>query len=421
MKRPFSLWLYLCLSHWFGWLYRSLIAVRVWQGKEDRARIKERFGKASAIRPNGQLVWIHGASVGECILALALAEKLRGARSDLSFLFTSGTRTSAKLLVDAGHLHQFLPVDTPTAMRRFVSHWRPDLVILLESEIWPNLLNSVKATDTPLVLVNARLNTGSRNKWTKRPRLSKALFEQFNWISAADQPTADFVSQLTGKMPPMLGNLKLLATPAQDEPAWVQQLQNTIAARPVWLAASIHAYEDEVIIEAHRKVIEQQPNALLILAPRHPERGEKIAALCSKAGFSNTRWSQQQPPTGAVFIADTIGDMQAWLSLATIVFVGGSIGAGTGHNPLEAVRANLPVISGKYVASFADIYQALDKLSAVQWVTNASELADAVLHPPTNAQTLAATHWLQQAADGLGQQVRVALLSYLDEKHDAPT
>ncbi|PHR57360.1 MAG: 3-deoxy-D-manno-octulosonic acid transferase [Robiginitomaculum sp.] len=421
MKAPFSLGLYVFISKLFGWIYRPALMIRKWQGKEDASRIKERFGHSEVQRPNGQLIWIHGASVGESSLGLALAHQIALQRPDISFLFTSGTISSAKMIaarLGENQIHQFLPVDTPGSIYRFLDHWQPNLAILLESEIWPNLILRTAERNIPLALVNARMNERSRGNWSKKMKSAQILFGQFDWISAADQATADFLSQVTGQVPSLPGNLKMLPVPVGPPPAWLDELSQSLAGRPVWLGASTHEGEDKILMQAHAPVLQEHKDALLIIAPRHPERAKSIARLAGGRNLTHSTWSKTGHANASVLIADTIGDMQSWLELADIVFVGGSLGNGKGHNPLEAIRAKIPIISGSQVVSFAEIYADLEQVGAVQLLNTAPKIASAVLTRLTNsgitpAQVQAANGWLKQAENEIAGGVVGPLLSLL--------
>ncbi len=427
MKAPFSLRLYVLLSKLFGWLYHPVLTLRKWRGKEDAARVRERFGHSEIERPKGSLIWIHGASVGESGLGLALAHQIALQRPDISFLFTSGTISSAKMIaarLGQNQFHQYLPVDTPRSINRFLAHWQPNLAILLESEIWPNLILQTKEKDIPLALINARMNERSRGNWSKRIDTGRALFGQFNWISAADQASADFLSQVTGQVPTLPGNLKMLPVPIAPQPAWLNELRQSLAGRPIWLGASTHEGEDKILMQAHAPVLQEHKDALLIIAPRHPERAKAIGRLAGGRNLSHSTWSKTGHANASILIADTIGDMESWLDLADIVFVGGSLGNGKGHNPLEAIRARIPVLSGPQVISFAEIYNALEHAGAVQLLNTAPEIAKAVLtrlgQPDiTPAQVQAATGWLNQAESEIADGVVGPLLSLLQGGHHA--
>lgn len=380
MRLPPGLSLYRAASTAAGVFASAWLSARVRAGKEDGARLDERFGRASAPRPAGRLVWLHGASVGETRVALLVMESLAAARSDVSFLVTTGTQTAAALFAKAAParaMHQFAPLDRADCVARFLDHWRPDLAVFAESELWPNTVLGAAARGVRLALVNARLSPRSLRNWARTPDSARALIERFGVICAADQRTADALSAWSAAPITVIGNLKLAAAASPVDAPALHALRLAIADRPVWLAASTHAGEDEIVLAAHAKLRAQAPDALLIIAPRHPERGVAVAALADGA----PRRAASQLPRGdhPVYVADTIGEMGLFYSVATTTLVAGSLCAPLkGHNPVEPVQFGSAVLSGPHVESFADIYGALKQADAAMIVRDASELSDAV-------------------------------------------
>ncbi len=353
---------------------------RAKRGKEDLARLKERFGYSAQLRPNGPLIWIHGASVGETLMAIPLIERLLEDNSKLHVLVTSGTVTSANLLTQrlpSRALHQYVPIDTPQSAARFLNHWRPDLGLWLESEIWPQLILQSKARDIPLVLLNARLSESSRKGWEKRPKSAKAVFAAFDDILPADRATAQSLSKILSRPCCIFGNLKLTAPPLAADPLEVDRIKSQIIARPVWCAASTHAGEDEVILDAHAALLESRPNALLLLIPRHPERGVNIAHMIDNKALSFTRLNGLVTETEQIILIDNIGKMGLAYRLADIVIMGGSLRPHLkGHNPYEAVQLGCAVLSGPHVSSFEELYADMSAAGAVKIITpNAQAIA----------------------------------------------
>jgi 3-deoxy-D-manno-octulosonic-acid transferase len=359
-------------------------------------------------------------------MALTLAKEMQQARPGLQFLLTSGTRTSAKMLegtLQDNQRHQFLPVDTPLAMGRFLDHWRPDLAVLLESEIWPNLIRQCKRRDIALTLINARMNEKSRQSWKHRVRLGKFLFGQIDGVTAADRATADFLKELLGREVLQPGNLKLLAGADAPNAELLQSYQKQLAQRPVWLAVSSHAGEDEILIAAHQQIQKKIPDAFLILVPRHPERGAQIARLLEQAGLAASLRSQGEACEGSVLIADTIGEIPLWLALCGAVFMAGSL-TGKGHNPVEAVVAERPIVVGPGIESFQEMYLQLMDWEGVHFAENAREIAgemiDLLGDPALPKQmTQAATEWLQNTNGQTAGQTLSVLWQALDGGKDA--
>lgn len=384
----------------------ALLAARARRGKEDRARLGERLGNPQLMRPRGPLLWLHAASVGETGVALALADRIRVHAPELKVLLTTMTRTAASLAgakLAAGDVHQFAPVDTPQAAARFLNHWRPDAGVFLESELWPNLLAAARRRAVPLCLVNARMSARSLAGWARWPRAAQALLHTFSFIHAADQATAAGLTGLGGVVAPDPINLKLAALPAAPPAQSLAGLCAAMRSRPSWIAASTHPGEEEIALAAHRLLLLRHPDALLVLAPRHPERGEAVAEL---AGGAPRRSRQEQPHEAPVYILDSIGELAGLFSAAPAALIGASLTPdGRGHNPCEALAQGAGVISGPHVSSFADVYAALDSAGAILWASDAPTLAAAV-----------AARWTAPAgASPAGQALRAAALQRMAE------
>jgi 3-deoxy-D-manno-octulosonic-acid transferase len=385
MTLPFALSVYRAATRALAPFAKGWLASRARSGKEDPERLGERFGQTSAARPNGPLVWLHGASVGESLMLLAVLEAIRRERPDLRFLVTTGTVTSAELMAQRlpdSAVHQYAPLDTPAAVRTFVAHWRPDLGVLAESELWPNLILEAKASGAKLALINARLNAASLARWrTWSPASARHLLSQFDWIGAADAETAEGLSALAGHPIALTGNLKRASDPPTADPDALAALKAAIGARRVWLAASTHPGEEPIALEAHRLLREAEPDALLIVAPRHPDRGASVAQLAREESFSVRRRSAGEPPDAevAVYVADTLGEMGLWLRLADAALIGGSLVPGVGgHNPLEPAALSTPILTGPHTASFAAIYNELEAAGGAARVRTAAEIFEEI-------------------------------------------
>ncbi|MEQ1707368.1 MAG: 3-deoxy-D-manno-octulosonic acid transferase [Terricaulis sp.] len=352
---------------------------RARNGKEDSARLGERFGRYAQPRPSGPLVWLHGASVGESGVALQLIEALNARRPELSFVLSTGTRTSATLVARRAPprtTHIYAPLDRARAVRGFFAHWRPDLGIFVESELWPNLILQAERTATPLALVNARMSPASLRRWASWSTAGKRLLRPFAYVSAADMRTGNALSRLRGSDVPVLGNLKLAApAPHIDMPARAA-LEAEIGGRPVWLAASTHPGEDAIVLAAHERLRAEFSDALLIIAPRHPERGGAIAALAGDA----PRRSQGAPIGNAsVYVADTMGELGLFYDLAPIALVAGSLSNSLkGHNPVEPAKLGAAIVTGPFVESFEELFGTLVAAGGASIVHGDTELARAV-------------------------------------------
>ena len=361
----------------------AYLARRRKRGKEDPVRFRERRGLASAARPQGPLVWIHTASVGEVTAALGLIERVLDARPELAILVTTGTVTSARLL--EGRLperarHQFVPADLPHWVARFLDHWRPDLALWIESELWPNLVLATHARGIPMVLVNGRLSARSYRRWQHWPGLIRPMLDAFALCLAQDQQQAERFRALGARQVEMVGDLKSAAAPLPFERSELLQLRIGIGPRPVWLAASTHAGEEEIASQAHRILIAKYPGLLTIIAPRHPARAEEITAMLQRQGLSVAQRSRSDPIAREtdVYLADTIGELGIFYRLCGIAFIGGSLVAKGGHNPLEAARLDCAILYGPDMSNCAGIAAALAAAGAAETVTGTETLAHAV-------------------------------------------
>lgn len=361
-----------------------LLDRRARRGKEDPARRHERLGRPSDTRPEGRLVWLHGASVGESLILASLVDALSGTHPELNFVVTTGTLTSATLMqqrLPSHARHQFVPIDTIAAARGFLDHWQPDLVVFAESELWPNLIIETALRDIPMALVNARMNEKSLRNWRNRPDSARWLLACFDWIGAADARTQEGLEDLTGRPVTLAGNLKLEAQPVLPDSHELTRVRVDVTGRKVWLAASTHEGEEATILSAHDLVLKQDPDALLILAPRHPERGDAVEALIRKRGYGCARRSRLELPKAEhqVWLADTLGEMPLWFTIAPAALIAGSLDPGIGgHNPIEASRAGAAVISGRHYVSFQDLYDAYVRHNAVRLVDDALDISEAV-------------------------------------------
>lgn len=355
------------------------LGARARNGKEDAARLPERYGRYGATRPQGRLFWLHAASVGESGVALALIEEMAARDPALSFLISTGTRTSADLVArraPARTTHVYAPLDSAGAVRRFLDHWRPDAGVFVESEIWPNLILAAETRGVPLALINARMSVTTIRRWRRWSKAAQRLMQAFAYVSAADARTADALSDLRGARVPALGNLKLAMPPPRVDARARDALAAEIGARPVWLAASTHPGEDEILLAAHARLREEAPDALLIIAPRHPERGAAVAALADNA----PRRSRFEPiGTAPVYVADTLGELGLFYELAPIAFVAGSLLPQLkGHNPVEPAKLGAAILTGPHLESFQDLFEALITAGGAVVVNDAETLAGAV-------------------------------------------
>ena len=377
MRRPLSLALYAAALGLLEPCARPLLRRRVKAGKEDAARLEERLGRSGLPRPDGPLVWLHGVSVGETMSLLPLVEAL-AARPRLTLLVTSGTRTSAELLakrLPKGVIHQYAPVDAPGAVARFLDHWRPSLGILVESELWPNLILGARGRGVKLALVSARMTQGSADGWARLRGAATALLGAFDLILPQEAETAARLKVLGARTGPLL-NLKTVGDPLPCDAAELARLKASAGGRRIVLAANTHPGEDEIVIAAVREAA--LTDSLLVIAPRHPARGEAVAALLRGAGFQVARRAVGEAPTAATtaYVADTLGEMGLLYSLADVVVMGGAFLPGIGgHNPLEPARLARPILTGPHAFNATALYADLLALAAAIEAPDSATLA----------------------------------------------
>ncbi len=364
-------------------LIRLYLARRRRQGREDPARFAERMGIAGQPRPPGALAWLHAASVGEAVSALPLIERLLAERPGLSILVTTGTVTSARLLerrLPARTIHQYVPVDRAAWVARFLDHWRPDLALWLESELWPNMLRALAERRVPAVLVNARLSPRSLARWRRLPATIRELLASFTLCLAQSPREAQALEELGARRVAEPGNLKFAAPPLACDAGELAPLDSLLAGRPRFLAASTHPGEEEVVEVAHRTIAARHPGLITIVVPRHEQRGAEIAALLRARGHRVARRSAGETPgpDDAFYLADTMGELGLFFRLAPVAFVGGSLVPHGGQNLLEPARLGCAIVHGPHVTNFQEIAAELTAAGGTIEVADAAALAGAV-------------------------------------------
>jgi 3-deoxy-D-manno-octulosonic-acid transferase len=367
-----------------------LLAWRLKRGKEDPARLAERYGVTKLPRPNGPLIWLHGASVGEMLAVIPLIQRIRA--MNFAVLVTSGTVTSAALArqrLPAGAIHQFIPLDAPRFVSRFLDHWQPDLALFVESDLWPNLILTCAGRGIPMILINGRVSERSFNRWRRLPGVIATLLGCFDLCLTQSSVDTQRYSQLGAPRISSSGNLKLdVPAPPADQAA-LRKLKSTIGTRPVIAAASTHAGEEAAIIAVHHQLRAKYPSLLTVIAPRHPDRGSDIVESAKAAGLSVAVRSRGDLPNIDVdiFVADTLGELGIIYRLAPIVFMGGSLASHGGQNPIEAIRLGAAVVHGPNVWNFDEIYATLDGAHGAERIADEEGLtaclANWLAHPAT--------------------------------------
>jgi 3-deoxy-D-manno-octulosonic-acid transferase len=371
---------YRALTWAAGPLIHRYMQRRLNAGREDPQRFRERFGDASATRPNGPLVWLHASSVGESLSMLSLIERLRRERPEVVILMTSGTVSSARILenrLPPGVIHQFVPVDRMSWVRRFLDHWQPDLVLWVESEFWPGVLSEVKRRAIPAMLMNARISARSWRGWRRAPWMIRRILQTFDLCMAQTELDAERLRDLGAVNIACPGNLKFAAEPLPADPDTLAALEAATAARPRWLAFSTHPGEEETIAAAHRILVRNLPDILTIIVPRHPARGPEIENILAASGTTVSVRSRSQLPDKNIgfLLADTMGELGVFFRLTDIAFVGGSLVPHGGQNPIEPARLGCAIVHGPHMENFLAIEGELNTAGASSVATTAEEIA----------------------------------------------
>lgn len=357
-----------------------LLNVRGQQGKEDPSRRGERLGFAGQPRPQGQVVWVHAASVGETNAILPLIDSLLEANPHIHILLTTGTKTSAEI---AAHrlppraVHQYVPLDVPRYVNRFLDHWKPSISIFTESDIWPNLILETAERGIPLVLVNARMSPRSISRWRKYAAVGRPLFSRFAAVLSQNSQITRAMKRLGAPNVITAGNLKIDSPPPPVNADLLASLKNAVGQRPLFLAASTHPGEDTVIAAAHSLMRREIEGLLTIIVPRHPERGGGLAASLGGLGLRTQLRSRSSTPETdtEIYVADTIGELGTFYSISPVALVGGSLVEHGGQNPIEAVRLGSCVLTGPFTHNFRDAYAALFREGGAVEVRSSDDIA----------------------------------------------
>ncbi|KDP94792.1 3-deoxy-D-manno-octulosonic acid transferase [Brevundimonas sp. EAKA] len=423
---PLPLLAYRLLTRALEPLAPRLLDARAHRGKEDPARVDERLGFTRAERPAGDLVWLHGVSMGETLSLLPLVERFVKTRPDLTVLVTSGTVTSARILAERlpkGAIHQYAPVDGPGVVARFLDHWRPSLAIFVESELWPNMLLEAHRRGVKLALVSARITEKTVEGWARFPASARALTGVFDLVLPQDQASGERLERLGARIDGLV-NLKLAGDALPLDAAAFSRLSAAIGDRPVVVAASTHEGEEIAIVRALDKLADR---ACLILAPRHPERGPHIATALQREGVAFAMRSRGETigRDTDVYLADTLNEMGLFLRLADVVVMGGSFApalglpAVGGHNPLEPARLARPTITGPDASNWATVTSALAQAGGLVLVQAPWDLPGAVeplLADPAAAKAMGERARRAAAEAGGGLDRLWAFLSPLTPK-----
>lgn len=374
---------------------RRYINKRKEKGKEDVKRFNERIGRPNLKRPDGKLIWLHGASVGESVSMLPLIQKILDIYPDSHVMVTTGTVTSADVMnkrLPERAFHQFIPIDNPIFTTRFVKYWHPDIVLWFESEFWPGILSSIKRKNIPLILINGRISNKTFKRWQQFDFISKELLSCFTLCLGQSEEDAYRLQVLGAPTALCLGNLKYSGLPLPVDEEKKAEFLKQAGNRPLWLATSTHHDEEIKIAKIHKRLKENIPGLLTIFVPRHPQRGPEIQEGVNGLGLTTALRSANEKvtPQTDVYISDTIGEVGTWLDISPIVFVGGSLIPHGGQNFIEPSRVRDAVIVGPFMHNFTDAMNRAKKADAIMQITDTSELEQLLLQLFSNKDLLEA-------------------------------
>jgi 3-deoxy-D-manno-octulosonic-acid transferase len=405
-------------------LLSAYLKKREKRGKEDPARAAERRGQALLSRPPGPLVWFHAASVGESLSLLALVHAVLAMDPGIRVLVTTGTVTSARLMAErlpARAFHQYVPVDHPVWVARFLDHWRPDLALWTESEFWPNLMAAMRKRSIPAVLLNARMSQESFRHWRYVRGLMRDILSTFKLCLAQNVAEAERLRALGGADVRVSSNLKYAAVPLPYDPAKLAKLQQDIGSRPCLLWVSTHAGEEEMARDTHRTLCIQYPDLLTIIVPRHPARGEEITQMVATAGVAVARRSldDELSSVTGIYVADTMGELGLFFRACKSVIMGGSFADIGGHNPIEPAQLGGIIFFGPMTYNFLTIMEDFRKENAVIDVTDKEDLLqklqEHLADPKRYAPVGEAAAQMTAAKSSVVAEVMGALQPFLDD------
>lgn len=353
-------------------------------GKEDLKRFNERIGRPSKPRPEGKLIWMHGASVGESISMLPLIQRLLEIYPEAHVMVTTGTLTSAEVMakrLPERAFHQYLPIENPVYATRFIKHWRPDVALWFESEFWPAMLSCIKRKNIPLILVNGRISNKSFKRWQQFEFVIKEILDCFTLCLGQSEEDAYRLRVLGAKNTTCLGNIKYAGLPWPVDETKKAEMAAQIGSRPVWLVSSTHDDEEFKIARFLKPLKEKIPQLLTVMVPRHPHRGIEVKdRLCKELGYTVSLRSADEKitPETDIYIADTIGELGMWYELIPLVFIGGSLIPHGGQNFMEPSRCRDAVIVGPHMHNFTDAMNRAKKADAIIQVNDVIELMEMV-------------------------------------------
>jgi 3-deoxy-D-manno-octulosonic-acid transferase len=373
---------YRTLTQLSGPLLRAGLGLRRLRGKEDPGRIAERTGIPGQPRPAGRLAWFHAASVGEAQSALSLIDALLRLSPEIHILVTTGTVTSAALMerrLPARTIHQYYPLDHPHWVGRFLDHWQPDMIVWMESELWPNMLHEIRHRHIHCTLVNGRMSPRSYRRWSRAQKSLRDLLVTFDMILAQTAEDAARFEKLGAIDVRVRENIKYAALPLPCDEDDLAVFKKAIGLRPRWMYASTHDGEENLACELHTALARKFPDLLTIIVPRHPDRRDAIAKSCAHHGHAMAFRGDNKNlplPSDAIYVADTLGELGLFYRASPIAVIGRSfsLDGGGGHNPIEAAQLGCAVLHGPMVQNLEAIFEEMNRSGAARRADTPEEL-----------------------------------------------
>ena len=357
-----------------------LIIFRIYKGKEDKIRFREKFSIPSKKRSKGKLIWFHGASVGEILSIIPLIENYEKDKLINQILVTSSTLSSSKVLKKFKFkktVHQFYPIDHFFFTKRFLEYWKPNLAIFIDSEIWPNMFKKLEEKKISLILLNARITKKTFLKWQSLKNVSQKVFKKISIAYPQNLETKYFLKKLKVKKIKTIGNLKF----AEQDNEIMNKLNFRFKRKKIWVASSTHSDEEIFCGKTHIELKKKIKNLLTILIPRHIHRVQEIKSELENLRLNVTNHSSNTKNLKNIdiYIVDTFGETKKFHKVGTSVFIGGSIINRGGQNPLEAARYGARILHGPNVDNFKDVYKSLSNLKISKKITTPRELASSII------------------------------------------
>lgn len=400
-----------------GPFLRRMTAKRLTRGKEHATRYTERFGESAIPRPEGKVMWCHGASVGESLSVLPLLTTLKSRLPKWHFIVTTGTLSSATLMEERLPefcTHQFIPWDHPDWVKKFMDHWQPDAVLWLESELWPNILAKIQARDIPAALLNARMRPATAKNWRRARGLIAQMLSAFRFILVGARDYLPTFELFGGKNVHYIGNIKFGAKALPVDDAALKMLRDATRGRLCLGFISTHDGEESLFADTVLALKKEFPDLLAILAPRHAPRGNEIATMLAgkNLNVAQRSWKQEITPSTDIYLADTIGELGLWYALCPMAVIGGSFVPHGGQNPIEAAHFGTAVLYGPHMFNFPELCDALEQAGAALALPNTAALLptlqDFIRHPGKLQK-------MREAATQLATQNVVVIDAFADE------